>query len=77
METRLPKGTLVATHAATDAWMQGDRYGTITGYGKARPYIDRDGVVTHIRPYLVKLDRSGRTLRFHPSNVYAIVEDPT
>jgi hypothetical protein len=35
--------------------MQGDRYGTVVGF--------RKGAVR------VKLDRSGRTLRFHPDNL--------
>ena len=45
----------IQTHPATDAWMRGDRYGTVTKVG--RTYV-------HVR-----MDRSGRTLRFTPGNI--------
>lgn len=45
----------VQTHPATDAWMSGDRYGTVTKVG--RKFIH------------VKMDRSWRTLRFHPDSL--------
>ena len=48
-------GDRIELHPATDAWMQGDRYGTVVRIG--RKYL-------HIR-----LDRSGRTLPFTPTNV--------
>lgn len=48
-------GALVATHPATDAWMQGDRYGVSRG---TNPH----GLVT------VKLD-SGRTRHFKPEDI--------
>jgi hypothetical protein len=48
-------GALVATHPATDAWMQGDRYGVSWG---TNPH----GLV------LVKLD-SGRTRHFKPEDI--------
>lgn len=69
----LAKGTRVELHAATDAWMQGDRYGTIVGYGRKREYVDRfTGTHEWTRPYRVKLDKSGRVRRFHPDNVFAL-----
>lgn len=51
-------GQRVQTHPATDAWMQGDRYGAVVGLG-----------VKYIR---VKMDRSGRTLKFCPDNLTEI-----
>lgn len=66
-------GTRVQLHAATDAWMQGDRYGTVVGLGRARGYRDTfTGKVEKIRPVRVKLDKSGRILRFHPTNVFDV-----
>jgi hypothetical protein len=41
--------------AWTDAWMRGDRYGVVTRV------LARLG---QPKAYMVKLDRSGRTLRF-------------
>ena len=61
-------GQRVETHPATDAWMQGDRFGEVVGYGRSREYVDtftREHAMT--RPVRVKMDRSGRVLRFHPS----------
>lgn len=51
-------GTRVEAHPATDTWMRGDRYGEIVAVG--RKYIR------------VKMDRSGRTLRFVPENLLPI-----
>lgn len=45
----------VQAHPATDAWMRGDRYGTVTKVG--RKYVH------------VAMDRSGRTLLFLPKNI--------
>ena len=70
---RLPNGTRVQLHPATDAWMQGDRYGEIVGLGNRREYVDRStGEHTFMRPYRVKLDKSGRIVRLHPDWVYPI-----
>ena len=48
-------GQRVQTHPATDTWMRGDRFGNVVTIG--RKFIH------------VKLDLSGRTLRFHPRNL--------
>lgn len=53
-----PKGARVQLHPATDRWMMGDRYGEVVSC--------RPGAVR------VRLDRSGRTVRFHPRNVEEI-----
>lgn len=50
----MKKGDRVELHPATDAWMQGDRYGTVE-----RITRDQEKVV-------VLMDKSGRTLRFVP-----------
>jgi hypothetical protein len=46
----IPVGARVQAAPHTDVWMQGDRFGVVV-------YVGR----TH---YRVKMDRSGRTLRF-------------
>ena len=51
-------GQHVETHPATNAWMRGDRFGTVDRIG--RLYV------------VVKLDRSGRTLRFAPRNLLPV-----
>ncbi len=45
----------VKLHAATDEFMQGDRFGVITKVGS--------------KAFTVKLDKSGRSRRFHPDNL--------
>jgi hypothetical protein len=68
----MTKGTRVQLHPACDEWMQGDRYGTVVGFGRARDYVDTwTREVVKRSPVLVKLDVSGRTRRFHPDNVHA------
>jgi len=68
------KGDRVALHPATDEWMQGDRYGTVVGYGRKRDYVNTfTKQVVSTRPVRVKLDRSGRVRRLHPSSVNPIV----
>ena len=65
----ITKGTRVVLHPACDEWMQGDRYGTVIGYGHAREYHNKaSGETVIARPYRVKLD-SGRVRRFHPDNI--------
>lgn len=67
------KGSRVQLHAATSEWMQGDRYGVVTGYGYKRKYRDAaSGAITEARPVLVRLDKSGKTKPFHPDNLFAI-----
>jgi hypothetical protein len=48
----------VQTHPATDAWMQGDRYGLVTFVGRKWVHVN--------------MDASQRTRRFHPSNLILI-----
>lgn len=48
-------GQRVMAHPGTNAWMIGDRYGTVERVG-----------VTLVR---VRMDKSGRLLAFHPANV--------
>lgn len=45
---------------ATDAWMMGDRFGEVIRVGTK--YLH------------VKMDRSGRTLKVSPANVYAVLD---
>jgi len=48
-------GMRVQLHPATDAWMSGDKYGTIVLFG--RKYVH------------VKMDRSGRTRKLEPRDL--------
>ena len=67
------KGTRVALHAATDDWMRGDRYGVVTGQGREREYVNHwTKERSRERPYLVKLDRSGKVKRFHPDALFPV-----
>ena len=63
---KMANGTRVALHPCTDEWMQGDKYGTVVGYGRKREYINRDTKqrVT-VQPVRVELD-SGRVRNMHP-----------
>ena len=59
-------GQRVSTHPATDAWMRGDRYGTVEKVARLLPIHgrgDRYGTRTVV---YVRLDRSGRLLPFAP-----------
>ena len=68
-------GERVQLHAATDQWMQGDRYGTVVGYGRVAEFYDTDTKERgKVRPVRVRLDKSNRTMRFHPDNLYSIGE---
>jgi hypothetical protein len=51
-------GYRVQLHPATDAWMMGDRYGTVTKIGR--------------RCLHVRMDRSGRVRRVNPCNIFDI-----
>ena len=69
----MTKGDRVQLHVATDDWMRGDRYGTIVGRGRKREYVDYwTKEHTFTRPYLVKLDKSEKTKRFHPDDLWPI-----
>ena len=48
----------VQLHPATDRWMMGDRYGTVIKLGRKHLHV--------------KLDRSGKTIRIAPANIYDI-----
>lgn len=66
-------GARVQMHPASDAWMQGDRFGTVVGIGRAREYVTRDSGERHMqRPLKVKLDVSGRVVRAHPDTVIVV-----
>ena len=53
---RYAPGERIELHPATDAWMSGDRFGTVVRQL-------RSGIL------LVKMDVSGRTRRVHPDNI--------
>jgi uncharacterized protein Veg len=55
----LAVGQRVQMHAFTDRWMQGDRFGTIERLGR--------------KLASVRMDRSGRMLKTHPSH-FAVIE---
>lgn len=65
---KLKKGDRVELHAATDHWMRGDRYGEVVGKARSRLYVNK-GNYESVRPYLVKLDKSGKVVRVHPENL--------
>lgn len=69
-DTRI--GMRAELHPATDAWMRGDRFGEILSVSKhARSLIDpKDPRNGHI--FLIKMDRSGRTLRVSEGNIARI-----
>jgi hypothetical protein len=58
-------GTRVQLHPATDAWMSGDRFGTVVKIGPR---------LVGCAPALVsvKMDKSGRTLKLSLGNVQTI-----
>ncbi len=51
------EGMRVELHPATDAWMLGDRFGTVVRVGRR---------LVHVR-----MDRSGRVRRLYPHHFYA------
>ena len=53
--TGIIQGDRVEIHPAVDAWMRGDRYGTVTKVGRAL--------------FSVKMDKSQKTLRIAPHNI--------
>ena len=54
-------GDRVQSHPATDAWMSGDRFGTVLSSYR------RDGAWR----YLVRMDTSRRAIRFSSQNLIA------
>lgn len=64
-QTTLKIGDRVKLHPATDAWMRGDRYGTVLRVSQ-RP--TKEG----FRWIFVDGD-SGRTYRIHPDNVSEVI----
>lgn len=62
-------GKRVELSPTTDQWMMGDRYGTIvrTTMRTANMLDPRDSAQVFVT---VKLDKSGRTRRFHESYIY-------
>lgn len=59
MEARdFTKGQRVQTHPATDAWMAGDRFGTVVRVGTRWVSVD--------------MDRSGKRRRFDPNDLMTV-----
>lgn len=65
-------GRRVELHPATDAWMMGDRFGTVvrTTMRTANLIDPRESALVFVT---VKLDKSGRIVRFHESNIARFV----
>lgn len=64
------KGQRVELSPATDMWMRGDRFGTVT-----KDSIPCDIRYAVLKPRFlisVKMDRSGKTIKIHPRNVESI-----
>jgi len=59
--TQFRVGDRVQLHPATDAWMRGDRYGTVTK-------------ITRISLHVL-MDRSGRTRKVAADSIYDIYEN--
>jgi hypothetical protein len=51
-------GDRVESHPATDAWIFGDRYGTVVKITRTRAHV--------------RMDRSGKVLRFTYENVLTV-----
>lgn len=58
--TDIKAGQRIQLRPATDAWMQGDRYGEVVRVGKS---------IVH-----AKMDRSKRVRRFHPESILEVIE---
>jgi len=59
-------------HPATDCWMEGDRYGTVIGYGRKITYRTTGGLAVTNKPLRVRLDKSGRVIRVHPDDILPV-----
>jgi len=57
LSLEFPVGSRVELAPHLDAWMRGDRYGTVSKVGRRTLTVS------------VKLDKSGRTRRFQPHNL--------
>ena len=55
------RGERVEAHPATDAWMRGDKFGTVV---QVLPMGRRPS-----ERVIVRMDVSGRMLSFHPANL--------
>ena len=67
-------GKRVQLHPATDQWMKGDRYGTITEEGTVM-VSDWNGNRRPQKIVWVHLDKSGKTQRFTEANVELTGDD--
>lgn len=56
-------GDRVQTHPATDAWIQGDRFGDVVRIG-----ADDKGNAR----VTVRMDKSGRLIRFAPTDLFIV-----
>lgn len=66
------RGKRVALHAATDEWMQGDRYGEVVGFTRLRECREYGNPATYRAQLVrVRLD-SGRVRVFHPTNIFEV-----
>ncbi len=63
----LQVGSRVELHPATDRWMMGDRYGTITA--KRIQVVGRATSAPAHTEYRVKLDVSGKSFWMHEDNI--------
>ena len=68
----MKKGQRVEIHPASDHWMRGDRYGTVTGFGRKREYWTDGGPNIWAVPVIVQLDKSGKKVRFHADTLQEI-----
>lgn len=66
------KGQRVELHPATDAWMQGDRYGTVHREYKGNK--EEAAHATKAKPVHVKMDKSNKVLKVHPGNIYKNID---
>lgn len=68
-------GARVELHPATDAWMSGDRFGTVVSVSRrARAFVDprdpRSG-----RIFRVRMDRSGKVRRVAEGNILTLTTE--
>jgi hypothetical protein len=64
------KGDRVQLHPATDGWMRGARFGTVTSITAPRECWERGNPERYLcRIVRVKLDNRPRVCRVHPANL--------